>query len=141
MTIVPTTITHTHTQGPAVLRPRRVRQLLQTFDLRRRRGRRDAALLAILGGDGPRVGEATRFTIDQIEQAAGGRVRITVRTGKQRQGGPPRWRTVTLAAVGLLAHAQLPTDLGYRQPPSKAGLRLPQLVDDLLCGMTMGNPG
>jgi integrase len=39
------------------------------------------------------VGECCRLTVDNIELASGGRVRLTIRTSKARDG---RWRTVTL---------------------------------------------
>jgi integrase len=86
-------------QGPAILRPREVRELLRLPDLRTRLGRRDAALLAVLALGGLRVGEACRTTIDALEGLQGGRLRITVRTSKGRAGSPPRYRTVTLAPV------------------------------------------
>lgn len=93
------TDTRTHTaisQGPAILRPRQIRALLQAPDLRRRRGRRDVAILAVLAGGGLRVGEAARLTVDSVETGPNGRLRLTLRTGKQRAGTPARWRTVTL---------------------------------------------
>src|SRR5688572_6061002 len=79
--------------GPAVLRPEEVRKLVQTPDGRTRKGKRDAALLAVLVGGGLRVGEALRLTLSNIEQTKGGRVRLTFRTSKARVD---RFRTVTL---------------------------------------------
>jgi integrase len=80
--------------GPAVLRPRQVRELLAAPDRRTKLGRRDAALLAVLAGAGLRVSEACTLRIDNVEQAPGGKVRLMVRTAKQRD--QERWRTVTL---------------------------------------------
>jgi integrase/recombinase XerD len=107
MTTATITETRTATQGPAVLRPRQLRELLAAPDRRRRKGRRDAALLAVLSC-GLRVGEATRLVRDSIEQS-GGRTRLIVKTSKARDG---RWRTVTLPSMAgrllreYLAHQQ-----------------------------------
>jgi len=90
-------------EGPAVLKPRQVRALLAVPDKRTRHGRRDSALLAVLALGGLRIGEACRTTIDALEFACEGRVRLTVRTSKRRAGAPPRYRTITLpAAAGKL---------------------------------------
>ena len=83
-------------QGPRVLRPREVKALLAAPDRRTRLGRRDAGLLAVLAGGGLRVSEACALRTDQMEMAAAGKVRVMVRTAKQR--GQERWRTVTLPA-------------------------------------------
>lgn len=82
-----------HYHGPLVLRPRQVRQLIAAPDKRTRKGRRDAALLAVLVGAGLRVGEAVRLTVGNVEHGAGGRLRLTFRTSKRRA---EHWRTVTL---------------------------------------------
>jgi len=77
--------------GPRVLKPREVKLLLRAPDLRTRRGRRDAAILAVLSCGGLRLGECVRLTISDIE--IGKRVRITTKTAKSRTA---RWRTITL---------------------------------------------
>ena len=94
--IEPATTLQAIHQGPPVLRPAQVRQLLAAPDRRRKKGKRDAALLGVLAGGGLRIGEAVRLTVEQVEQATSGRTRLLVRTGKQRNGSPPKYRTVTL---------------------------------------------
>lgn len=84
-------------QGPAVLRPKEMRRLLATPDGRKRKGKRDKALLAVLSA-GLRVGEATRLTVNQVEQS-GGRMRLIVKTSKSNG----RWRMVTLPPVAARA--------------------------------------
>ena len=77
--------------GPQVLRPKQLKALLNAPDRRTRRGRRDAALIAVLGCGGLRLGEACRLLVENVELAQ--RVRITTRTAKSRG---LRFRTITL---------------------------------------------
>jgi len=77
--------------GPQVLRPKQLKALLNTPDRRTRRGRRDAALIAVLGCGGLRLGEACRLLVENVE--LGQRVRLTTRTAKSRG---LRFRTITL---------------------------------------------
>ena len=49
--------------GLDVLTPRELQALMRQPDVRRRSGRRDAALLAMLAGGGLRVGEAVSLTL------------------------------------------------------------------------------
>jgi len=77
--------------GPLVLRPRQLKALLAAPDKRTRRGRRDAALIAVLGCGGLRLGEACRLLVENVE--LGQRVRLTTRTAKSRG---LRFRTITL---------------------------------------------
>jgi integrase/recombinase XerD len=79
--------------GPDVLRAAEVRSLLAAPDRRRRLGKRDAALLAVLVGGGLRLGEAVSLTLDNLDFGPGGRVRLTLQTSKTRH---LRLRTVTL---------------------------------------------
>src|SRR5436309_728923 len=79
--------------GPAVLRLGQVRQLLQAPDRRTHKGKRDAALLAVLVGGGLRVGEASRLTVGEVEQTTTGRLRLTFKTAKSRI---EKLRTVSL---------------------------------------------
>jgi integrase/recombinase XerC len=92
------TMTRTATAGPAVLKPWQVRDLLAAPDERTAHGSRDAALVAVLAGGGLRIGEACHLTIDSLEFVPDGRLRITTRTSKSKEGSTPRYRTVTLAA-------------------------------------------
>ena len=86
------TATATRTlSGPQVLRPKQLKALLNAPDRRTRRGRRDAALIAVLGCGGLRLGECVRLTVEGIE--LGKRVRITTKTAKSRTA---RSRTITL---------------------------------------------
>lgn len=93
--------------GPAVLRPKQIRVLLNAPDRRTRLGKRDAALLAVLVGGGLRLGEACGLNIEGVELTE--RVRITIRTAKSRG---MKFRTVTLPGpaarllVGWLAYAK-----------------------------------
>ena len=84
--------------GPAILRPRDVKALLAAPDRRKAKGRRDAALLAVLLGSGARIGEAVRLTVENVEFASG-RCRLTLRKSKQRSGSPAKWRCVTLPTL------------------------------------------
>ena len=87
-----TTATATRTlSGPQVLRPKQLKALLKAADLRTRRGRRDSALIAVLGCGGLRLGEACRLLVENVE--LGQRVRLTTRTAKSRG---LRFRTITL---------------------------------------------
>jgi integrase len=79
--------------GPSVLTPREVRALIQAPDRRSLKGKRDAALLAVLVGGGLRVGEAVSLTVFDIEVAKQHCVRLTFQTSKSRR---KRLRTVTL---------------------------------------------
>jgi integrase len=79
-----------------VLKPKQVTMLLRAPDGRRRLGKRDRALLAVLVGGGLRVGEAIRLTVSNIEHGPGSRVRLTFRTSKQKTRP---YRTVTLPTV------------------------------------------
>jgi integrase len=96
--------------GPAVLRPAEVRQLVQAPDLRTSRGRRDAALLAVLVGAGLRVGEAVRLTNGNVERGSANRLRLTFKTSKSRSES---FRTVSLPAW---AAKPLAGWLGYAAP-------------------------
>jgi len=115
--------------GPQVLRPKQLKALLAAPDKRTRRGRRDAALIAVLGCGGLRLGEATHLLVENVEMSgdtprpnqgdtpcnprqggpAPSRVRITTRTAKSRG---LRFRTITLPGIGAkalrdhLAHSQ-----------------------------------
>ena len=82
-------------EGPAVLKPRQVRDLLDASDCRTRLGKRDSALAAVLA-NGLRIGEAVHLVRDNIDLAPNGVVRLTVKTSKTRAGTPARWRTVTM---------------------------------------------
>lgn len=79
--------------GPAVLRPEQVKALVAAPDGRRRLGKRDKALLAVLVGAGLRVGEACRLNVHNVERRTAGRIRLTFRTSKRKDGA---WRTCTL---------------------------------------------
>ncbi len=81
----------------ATLKRREWKILLTQPDKRRRLGKRDAALLAVLLAGGLRVGEAVRLKIDEVE-VEGPYTRIRTRTSKQkvRPGSPPPSRVVTL---------------------------------------------
>jgi len=103
-----TTATATRTlSGPQVLRAKQLKALLRAPDLRQRRGRRDAALLAVLGCGGLRLGEACRLLVENVE--LGQRVRLTTRTAKSRG---LRFRTVSLPSIAArllrdhLAHSE-----------------------------------
>jgi len=84
--------------GPQVLKPRQLKALLAAPDRRTRRGRRDAALIAVLGCGGLRLGEACRLLVENVELAQ--RVRLTTRTAKSRG---LRFRTLTLPGIGAKA--------------------------------------
>ena len=89
--------------GPAVLSLREVRELISKPDRRTGKGKRDAALLAVLAGGGLRVGEAVSLTSYDVDCQGRNRVRLTFQTSKTRSR---RLRTVTLpdwAAVALKA--------------------------------------
>jgi len=77
--------------GPQVLRAKQLKALLAAPDKRTRRGRRDSALLAVLGCGGLRLGECCRLLVENVE--LGQRVRLTTRTAKSRG---LRFRTITL---------------------------------------------
>ena len=77
--------------GPQVLRAKQLKALLNAPDRRTRRGRRDAALIAVLGCGGLRLGECCRLLVENVELAQ--RVRLTTRTAKSRG---LRFRTVSL---------------------------------------------
>jgi len=77
--------------GPSVLRAKQLKALLAAPDKRTRRGHRDAALIAVLGCGGLRLGECCRLLVENVELAQ--RVRLTTRTAKSRG---LRFRTVTL---------------------------------------------
>lgn len=79
--------------GPAVLTHREVLELMNQPDRRTRKGKRDAALLAILAGGGLRVGECVRLTVYDVDKPGRGRMRLTFETSKSRRR---RLRTVTL---------------------------------------------
>ena len=93
--------------GPAVLRPKQLKALLAAPDKRTRRGRRDAALIAVLGCGGLRLAEATHLLVENVE--LGQRVRLTTRTAKSRG---LRFRTVSLPSIAArllrdhLAHSE-----------------------------------
>jgi site-specific recombinase XerD len=76
-----------------VLSPRELRQLVRLPDRRRRKGRRDAALLGVLAGGGLRLGEAVSLSFYELE--IGPRLRLTFVTSKSRS---ERMRTITLPA-------------------------------------------
>jgi len=84
--------------GPAVLRPKQLKALLAAPDKRTRRGRRDSALIAVLGCGGLRLAEATHLLVENVE--LGQRVRLTTRTAKSRG---LRFRTVSLPSIGAKA--------------------------------------
>lgn len=69
-----------------ILGRNQLKKLLRSPDKRTRLGRRDAALLAILCGTGCRVGEAIRLRRQDVEKLPNGRVLLTVRTLKRRDG-------------------------------------------------------
>jgi len=104
--MVSTTATRT-LSGPSVLKPRQVKALLAAPDKRTRRGRRDAALIAVLGCGGLRLGECCRLLVENVELAQ--RVRLTTRTAKSRG---LRFRTVSLPGIAArllrdhLAHSE-----------------------------------
>src|ERR1041384_8758757 len=79
--------------GPPVLRNEQVHALVGAPDCRKRKGKRDKALLAVLVGGGLRVGETIRLTVANVQQTSAGRLRLTFRTAKCRD---VRFRTVTL---------------------------------------------
>ena len=91
--------------GPQVLRAKQLKALLAAPDKRTRRGRRDSALLAVLGCGGLRLGECCRLLVENVEMSgdtpqsprqrglAPSRVRLTTRTAKSRG---LRFRTITL---------------------------------------------
>jgi integrase len=74
------------------LKPAQVRALLAAPDRRTAKGKRSAALLAILVGGGLRQSEACRLVADNIE-FTGDRCRVTCRTSKKKT---LKFRTVTL---------------------------------------------
>jgi integrase len=88
-----TTISTSIISGPRVLRPHETRRLLKLPDKRSRKGRRDAALLAVLATGGLRVGEAVRLTVGNVELVSGGRVALRFRTSKRRR---EEYRSVVL---------------------------------------------
>jgi len=94
-------------QGPQVLRPKQLKALLNAPDKRTKRGRRDAALIAVLGCGGLRLGECCRLLVENVELAQ--RVRLTTRTAKSRG---LRFRTVSLPSIAArllrdhLAHSE-----------------------------------
>jgi len=93
--------------SPTVLRANQLKALLAAPDKRTKRGRRDAALIAVLGCGGLRLGEATRLLVENVELAQ--RVRLTTRTAKSRG---LRFRTVSLPSIAArllrdhLAHSE-----------------------------------
>jgi integrase len=111
--ITTTVLTRRALEGPAVLKTRQVRALLAAPDRRTRMGRRDAALLAVLALGAVRVGEACRLTIDSVEAATGGRVRVTVRNSKQRAGASPTYRLITIPPSGA---AMIKTYIDHDHP-------------------------
>src|SRR5690349_20522981 len=96
--------------GPRVLRTEQVQALVASPDCRRLRGKRDAALLAVLVGGGLRVGEAVRLTVANVQSSSAGRLRLTFRTAKARD---IRFRTVTLP---VWAATPLSKWLDYKRP-------------------------
>jgi len=104
---------HTKIQTPTreaapLLSDVQVRALLRLPDRRRRHGRRDAALLAILAGGGLRIGEAAALRVQDIERGPRGTVVLRFKTLKRRDGSK---RAVVLAGrfakpvIDYLAHA------------------------------------
>jgi integrase/recombinase XerD len=83
-------------EGPSVLSPRELRALLQAPDQRTRRGKRDAALLAVLCLGGLRAGECASLVLRNVENGPNGIVRLRFRTLKRRN----HWRLVSLPAIG-----------------------------------------
>ena len=69
-----------------ILTVRQQREVLRLPDRRRRLGRRDAALLAILIGGGLRIGELVRLRAQDVERGPSNAILLTVKTSKRRDG-------------------------------------------------------
>lgn len=79
-------------EGPRVLDTWQLRRLLSAPDRRTRKGRRDAALLAVLGCGGLRIGECATLRLANLEEGHHGLLRIRLKSLKRRN----HWRVVTL---------------------------------------------
>jgi integrase/recombinase XerD len=86
-------------EGPSVLTPKEIKQLLAIPDRRCRIGRRDAALLAVLLLGGLRGGEAGTLLVKNLENGPNGIVRIRLRTSKRKN----HFRMVAIPAIGARA--------------------------------------
>lgn len=69
-----------------ILTVRQQREVLRLPDRRRRLGRRDASMLAILIGGGLRIGELVRLRTQDVERGPSGALLLTVKTSKRRDG-------------------------------------------------------
>lgn len=78
--------TQTTTLDRPLLTDKQVRRLLRLPDARRRHGRRDKAMLAILAGGGLRIGELVRLRAQDVERGPGGTAILRFRTLKRKDG-------------------------------------------------------
>lgn len=81
-----TVATQTTTLERPLLTDTQVRRLLRLPDARRRHGRRDRAMLAILTGGGLRIGELVSLRVQDLERGPGGTVILRFRTLKRKDG-------------------------------------------------------
>jgi len=81
------TVTRTETEDSdvPVLTVRQQRELLRGPDKRRRLGRRDACLLAIMVGTGARIGEVVRLRVQDEAKGPNGSLLLRLQTLKQRR--------------------------------------------------------
>jgi hypothetical protein len=82
----------------------------------------------------PTFGSTTRWPSPSGATSPNGSVRVHLVSREAAILLPP-------TIVGLLGDAELPADVRHREAAREAALRLPELVDDVLCGVALpGHP-
>lgn len=120
-------------EGPPVLDPKGLRALLAAPDKRTRLGKRDAALIAILGLGGLRAGECASIKVCDLQNGDQGVLRIRLKTLKRRN----HWRVVSLPLVGSRAvrrwfHVRKPKQGPWLFPGAKGNALTTRAIEKLL---------